>query len=251
MKSNKVTQDYYKEWSKIKESQKRELYHRERIALKIIKNIIKPNIKFLDLGCGDGFFMDQVIKIFKEIKVFGVDNSADELKKAKGKNLNVKRFNLEKRLPYNDGEFDIVYAGELIEHLFDPDFFLKEANRILKEKGYLLLSTPNLCAWFNRIIFPLGIQPVFMESSTKSKLIGAGILKRLKKEELPVGHIRIFNLDAILDLLKSQNFRIIHKEGAVFDSYFHNSIFLIIDKLFSLLHPSLAADLIILAQKIK
>jgi len=40
--------------------------------------------------------------------------------------------------------FDLVFAGELIEHLYDTDYFFEEANKVLKAGGYLIITTPNL-----------------------------------------------------------------------------------------------------------
>ncbi len=48
------------------------------------------------------------------------------------------------RFPYPDGHFDLVVAGEIIEHMvFDPLHLLTESRRVLTEGGYLLVSTPN------------------------------------------------------------------------------------------------------------
>ncbi|HVW87355.1 MAG TPA: methyltransferase domain-containing protein [Bryobacteraceae bacterium] len=48
------------------------------------------------------------------------------------------------RFPYPDGHFDLVIAGEIIEHMiFDPMHLLVESRRVLVEGGFLLLSTPN------------------------------------------------------------------------------------------------------------
>jgi SAM-dependent methyltransferase len=48
------------------------------------------------------------------------------------------------RFPYPDGHFDLVVAGEIIEHMvFDPMHLLVESRRVLVEGGYLLVSTPN------------------------------------------------------------------------------------------------------------
>ncbi len=156
---------------------------------------------------------------------------------------------MNKGIDYEDEFFDIVYAGEVFEHLYNPDFFLQEASRVLKKGGFIILSTPNLSAWFNRIIFPLGIYPVFMEASTESRMVGAGPLKSLKAGSMPVGHIRIFNVQALKDIFKLNKFKVVELKGAVFDSYFPKP-FLFIDRIFTLF-PTLSSDLIIVGKTLK
>jgi SAM-dependent methyltransferase len=49
--------------------------------------------------------------------------------------------------PYSDGEFATVICCELLEHLSDdPMHMMTEVNRILREQGHLVLSTPNACS---------------------------------------------------------------------------------------------------------
>ncbi len=49
--------------------------------------------------------------------------------------------------PYPDGYFDLVIAGEIIEHLvYDPMHMLLEARRVLADGGYLLVTTPNVAS---------------------------------------------------------------------------------------------------------
>jgi 2-polyprenyl-3-methyl-5-hydroxy-6-metoxy-1,4-benzoquinol methylase len=135
----------------------------------------------------------------------------------------------------------------LVEHLFNTDKFFEESQRVLKKNGYLIITTPNLCAWFNRIFMLFGIQPLFLEPSTKSKLIGAGPLKRFKKESQPVGHVRILTINAIKDLLKENGFELKDIKGAVYDQGLPE-ILLPIDKIFAFF-PSLASILVVIAQK--
>ena len=58
----------------------------------------------------------------------------------------VDHFNVERDpFPYPDGHFDLVIAGEIIEHLsYDPMHMLIEARRVLADGGFLLVTTPNI-----------------------------------------------------------------------------------------------------------
>jgi hypothetical protein len=119
----------------------------------------------------------------------------------------------------------------------------------LKKRGYFVFATPNLLAWFNRILVPLGVQPLFLEPSTKSKLVGAGFLARFKKESQPVGHVRIFTTRALKDMLEMNGFEILKIKGALFDEGLPKSI-LWIDKIFNII-PGLSSNLVIVARKVR
>src|SRR3989344_2680050 len=241
--------DYYNrdKW----ESRQKHLYHREKIALNLMLPFLNKNSNFLDVGCSDCTFLHELSHKKLTNNLFGIDGSEFQLKKAKIKNpsFHLKKGDLEEQWPFSENSFDFIYGAEIIEHVHSPDFFLSESNRILKKGGYIVLSTPNLCAWFNRLIFPLGFQPFFYETSKKPKLIGRGIFKKLKGGETPVGHIRVFNIDAIKDLLTDNNFEILVIKGTLFDSGFPKWL-LPIDTIFTLL-PSLSTGFVILAKKIK
>uniref|UniRef100_E6Q525 Methyltransferase type 11 domain-containing protein n=1 Tax=mine drainage metagenome TaxID=410659 RepID=E6Q525_9ZZZZ len=74
------------------------------------------------------------------------------------------------RLPFDDACFDVAIFGEVIEHLVDPDAALQEISRVLRPGGYLVLTTPNLACWFNRIVLVIGVQPIFTETSLHAKI---------------------------------------------------------------------------------
>ena len=51
-------------------------------------------------------------------------------------------------IPFKDEHFDNVIAGDLIEHLENPSHFLREANRVLKDNGRLVICTPHANDWW-------------------------------------------------------------------------------------------------------
>lgn len=240
--------DYYDEekWGESILSRDR-VFQREKRSIGLIAQYAPKKAKILDIGCGMGHFLVELSKVEgNKYQLNGVDYSEYNVKKAKKLPFNFKRCNIEDGLPFKKGELDVIYAGELIEHLVDPDAFLEECNKSLKKNGYIVISTPNLVSWYNRIIFALGIQPIFYESSTRSPKIGAGPLKFIKQGKIPVGHIRIFTNRALKDLLVSQGFEIVKVKGANFDSL--PKPMRIVDSVFNI-YPRLASNQIVIAKK--
>lgn len=63
--------------------------------------------------------------------------------------LDMVRCNLNKEsIPFEDGTFDAVVAGDVIEHLENPSHFLRECNRVLRSDGRLVISTPQANDWW-------------------------------------------------------------------------------------------------------
>lgn len=116
----------------------------------------KP-MKLFDLGCGNG----QVSKRFMDLgyDIYGIDISRENLEQAKKVKLKVAQGDVSKKLPYKNEVFDVVFAGDIIEHIFDTKAFLTEINRILKNNGLLVVTTPNLVHLPDRIKFLFGKSP--------------------------------------------------------------------------------------------
>ncbi len=66
------------------------------------------------------------------------------------KNPNYKQASAEK-IPFESERFDSILAGELVEHLHKPELFIKEANRLLKKNGIMIITTPNKNSLINRL----------------------------------------------------------------------------------------------------
>jgi SAM-dependent methyltransferase len=155
--------------------------------------------RIVDVGCGDGSATRLVAGLDARNTVVGVDWSATALARARARGLLVIQGGVDTAgLPLPDSCADVVIMSELIEHLVDTDAAVDEARRVLCPGGVLLLSTPNLAAWFNRGLIGLGIQPVFSEVSLR------GIYGRPGHQV--VGHLRLFTRRALVEFLTDRGF---------------------------------------------
>ncbi|MDD4996229.1 MAG: class I SAM-dependent methyltransferase [Patescibacteria group bacterium] len=159
----------------------------------LIKNLNKKYHfkKFLDAGCADGSFAKKLKDSFN-LDAFGVDISSGAVKFAHEKGIKAMTCNLEDRLPFATAEFNLITACEVIEHIYDTDFFIEELKRILKNGGILIITTPNLVSLKNRIKILFGRYPRFVpEYSARG-----------------AGHIRAYTMSALTNQLKEHRFKI-------------------------------------------
>lgn len=211
------------------------------------KDYFKNKSKVLDVGCGIGV-LGQLIKEKYNSDVFGIDLAESAIKIARKQGVVAKKSDINNRWPYKDSTFDVVVCVQVLEHLYNPDFFFKEAKRVLKKNGVLIISTPNLAAWYNRVIFFFGYQPFFSEVSTVDKTIGLGFTRKLTKNRETVGHLRVFTLKALIDMIVLYKFKTINIRGGAV--HYLPNIIKPLDKIMENI-PSLASDLIVISTNIK
>ena len=99
-------------------------------------------LRVLDVGCGEGRFAAELAR--RGFPVLGVDVAEEPLRRARAREpgLQLRIVPAEGRWPLADASFDLVWAGETIEHVADTVGWLSEVHRVLRAGGRLLLSTP-------------------------------------------------------------------------------------------------------------
>lgn len=112
-------------------------------------------IRILDIGCGSGRISLEMIK--KGYQVTGLDFSEEAVKKAQSKGVSAKQANLDDGIPEPDNTFDIVWAGDIVEHVFDPIGLLRDSARVLKPGGIMLITIPSDVGLVSRIKMLFGI----------------------------------------------------------------------------------------------
>ncbi len=115
-----------------------------------------PGRHVLDLGCRDGA-LTQAYAGGNEI--VGVDADREALAEAEKLGIETRWADLDDALPFEDGSFDVVVAGELLEHLRDPRRVVSEVLRVLRPGGTFVASVPNAYRLKNRVRFLLGRKP--------------------------------------------------------------------------------------------
>ena len=112
-----------------------------------IKNIKKPlkNIKILDIGCGGGLLCEPLSKLGAE--VIGIDASEKNIKiaktHAKKNNLNINYYFASPENFKTKLKFDVILNMEIVEHVNDVNFFLRESSKFLNKSGLMFVATLN------------------------------------------------------------------------------------------------------------
>lgn len=169
---------------------------------------VRPS-RLLDIGSGAGVGAALIAKVGQIEHVVCVDLSVPALREVSNKGfLPIVASAEGHKLPFPNESFDIVILDEVIEHLVDTDSIMEEIHRVLTSDGQLLISTPNLASWFNRLALLFGIQPAFSEVSFKKVYgrPGVGI----------VGHLRLFTKRALVSFVSDNGFRVENVVGVPF-----------------------------------
>ncbi len=175
----------------------------------IADNIRVSNKKILDVGCGDGEFSSLLVKNNNEI--FGVDISDTAVKIAQSRGIRAEYCDINGGLPFEDNLFDIVLLFDVLEHIFDPSFILRQTQRVLKPGGVLYCCVPNASFIVNRLYFLL----------TGHFKDFTALTQKIVPDMFFSEHIRFFSPDIIKTLLKQNNFTI-KKIFYWFPTYFQN-----------------------------
>jgi len=139
----------------------------------------------LDIGAGYRP-ISRRIKTKKTIKLDGVKKYKPDI-----------CHDINKGLPLKANSIDIIIAGEIIEHIYNPIKFIKECNKILRKKGVLILSTPNICSLKNRFKVSMGQLPEYCAGPSE--------------DESFERHIIDFSFPILIKILKENGFSIVKK----------------------------------------
>ncbi len=151
---------------------------RYRKVFEILKKL-KPG-KFLEVGCNSGEFLEQVKTLGYEVSGMEISDKAAE--RGRKKSLDIKTADATKSFPFLKNSFDVILAGEIIEHTLDDAEFLKKIHNLLRPNGILIITTPNLISLKNRLLMLLGLNPRFAIAPYHYKVYTPNLIRELFKK---------------------------------------------------------------------
>ena len=214
--------------------------HEDRRLDKIVEIVhgLRP-ATVLDVGCGSGWLAG-LLQQRTDATVIGVD-IVEGLNPTGWSYLTA---DVTRGLPLRDGSVDCVVAGEIIEHVPDPDQMLTEIHRVLAPGGSLVISTPNMVSWANRVLVPLGVQPLGTETSS---VVALGRRWRVLGQGNRVqGHLKVFTHRALDEILARYGFSVTARFGMPAEFPYPASL---VDDFFTRF-VALSSDLLYVAERV-
>jgi 2-polyprenyl-3-methyl-5-hydroxy-6-metoxy-1,4-benzoquinol methylase/GT2 family glycosyltransferase len=151
-----------------------------------------PRRRILDLGCSGGLFAAHARAAGHQVT--GIDRV--EIPGVRGRTDQFIKASLEDGIPAAaGGDFDVVVAADVIEHLPQPGAVLREACRVLRPGGQVLLSVPNFAHWYPRM------------------RVAAGQFGYDRRGILDETHLRFFTRATLRRLVRASGFDILEERA--------------------------------------
>tara|TARA_A100001388_G_C28767198_1_gene501491 strand:+ start:1389 stop:2060 length:672 start_codon:yes stop_codon:yes gene_type:complete len=116
----------------------------EKVAKKLIEHYqLKNDAKILDIGCGKGYLLFDLMKLLPDLNVYGLDVSGYAVENSKEEIKEKITVGNATNLPFNDDFFDLVISINTLHCLEAHDLYkaLKEMERVGKKDKYLCVES--------------------------------------------------------------------------------------------------------------
>ncbi len=121
--------------------------------IKALANINNKNIKILDLGCGPGELISELMQKFNNIEVTGIDFSEKMLEISSNRNPAAKHIKMDTaKLSELEGQYDIIICTHSLPYYKEPKNVFKELHRVLNSDGKILVGFASGNSFYDKFI---------------------------------------------------------------------------------------------------
>ena len=145
--------------------------------------------RVLDIGCSSGYLARPLVQ--RGCTLVGIEQDPIAAEQAREVCAEVLVGDAEEmELAFEPASFDVLLCGDLVEHLRDPQRFLSRIRPFLRPDGRLVLTTPNVANWANRLGLLVG----------RWRYTDRGILDRT--------HLHLFTRATLVETLECAGYRV-------------------------------------------
>lgn len=120
---------------------------RYKIVLQNVKEVclLGGDIKILDIGCGKGRYLKNLIDDLPDSQCYGVDISKNVIAEKTNQNIVWEEGSLT-HIPFRDNNFAMAYTCEALEHAVDIKSAIREMARVVRPDGRIVIVDKNIAA---------------------------------------------------------------------------------------------------------
>jgi SAM-dependent methyltransferase len=188
----------------------------EGLTAKVVEQYIDPlnlakDAHILDVGCGPGYFLDQM-KNRGYTNTFGITLSPGDIKICEEKGHKIKKYDISffpQKDGYYDESVDFIFLRQALEHSPYPIFSLMEYNRVLKQGSKIYIEVP-APACDRKHEYNLNHYSIFGEDQLTALLIRTGFkIDTFQIVEFKIAIPNVVNEDGSLRELTERYFCIV------------------------------------------
>lgn len=154
----------------------------------IVAGLIAKGERVLDVGCGTGS-VTKILADTCETEVIGIEPDPARAARAISRGLKVHVGRLSPEMVETIGSFDIVLFADVLEHLANPQAMLLAARDVLRPRGSIIVSIPNVAHW-----------------SVRAELMMRGRFQYQPAGIMDATHLRWFSRESAKALIASAGF---------------------------------------------
>ncbi len=190
---------------------------------------LKKGMRIIDIGCGDGGLLREASK--RGISIIGSElYESEKTRRLRKEGFQIVCGDISQLMLE---PFDAVFMSHVIEHLPEPDAFLKQVRRLLKDNGLLYVVTPNYSALVSRIMSSsLLVERIYANDPYRRLKVVNGVadVRPRESDQASMNWFRVLEFEHTLQFTKKSLLLLMRKNGFRMEKRFTGNSIMLLDE---------------------